>query len=268
MFMRFGGSRSQPQWVQVGLGLAIIAATYLFLILVRAPDFVADANFNIPSVQQSTTALIALAGYLLGAGLIIWGAAQQFTTSTYVLIPIAIAINITIGHIWQVFLKMPVLYLDSIGTVLVAVLVGPWAAAATGGLSNIIWGLFNPGALPFAVAAIVIGLLAGMAAKIGWFRKAYLVPVAGFLTGIVAALVSAPIAAYLFGGVTGSGTDAIVAIFRAYGNSLLASTTLQGLVGDPLDKLLSFLTAYLIVVALPSRIRARFGQTGANNRPR
>ncbi|HEX6291144.1 MAG TPA: hypothetical protein VFZ66_18310 [Herpetosiphonaceae bacterium] len=267
--MRFGTAQNRPQWLQVGLGLAVIVATYLFLILTRAPDIAASQSGDVPGVGQSTTALIALAGYLLGAGLIIWGVARQFTTSTYALIPVAIAINVVIGDLVQNFLRLP-LYLDSIGTVLVGVLVGPWAAAATGGLSNIIWGLFRPGALPFAVAAIAIGLLAGWFTRLGWFRRAYLVPIAGLITGIFAALISSPIAAFIFGGVTGGGTDALVAAFRAYGASVLQATTLQGLAADPLDKLISFAVVYLIVVALPPRMRARFSQSGttAENLPR
>jgi energy-coupling factor transport system substrate-specific component len=262
--MRFGATEHRPQWLLVGLGLAVIAATYLFLILTRAPDILADPSGAVPGVAQSTTALIALVGYLVGAGLIIWGVARQFTTSTYALIPVAIAINVVIGHIWQAVLRMPVLYLDSIGTVLVGVLVGPWAAAATGGLSNIIWGLFNPGALPFAVVAIVIGLLAGLFTRFGWFRLFFLAPIAGFITGIVAALVSAPIAAFIFGGITGGGADALVAVFRAYGASITQAVTYQGLISDPLDKLITFTVVALIVLALPQRMRTRFSQSGAN----
>ena len=66
---------------------------------------------------------------------------KDFTTMTWVLIPVAIAINIAIGQI-VVLLKLPV-FLDSIGTVLVAILCGPVAGALTGTLSNTIWGLFN-----------------------------------------------------------------------------------------------------------------------------
>ena len=64
---------------------------------------------------------------------------KDFTTMTWVLIPVAIAINIAIGQI-VVLLKLPV-FLDSIGTVLVGIICGPWAGALTGALSNTIWGL-------------------------------------------------------------------------------------------------------------------------------
>ena len=55
------------------------------------------------------------------------------------LIPLAIAINIAVGQIVQT-LKLP-LYLDSIGTVLVGALLGPWMGLLTGALANVIWTL-------------------------------------------------------------------------------------------------------------------------------
>ncbi len=259
--MRYGGSQTRPQWLLVGAGLALTIATYLFLIVARPAGLDEE-------IASNGNALIALAGYLIGAGLIIWGVARQFTTSTYALIPIGIAVNIIVGQIVSV-LRLP-LYLDSIGTVLVGVLVGPWAGAATGGLANIIWGLFNPIPLPFAIVAMAIGLLAGLWARIGWFNRVYLAPVAGAITGLVAALLSAPLSAFIFGGVTGAGSDALVAAFRAYGETILGATTRQGLVQDPLDKLLSFTIVFFIVIALPPRVRTRFSRLGTtvNTAPR
>jgi energy-coupling factor transport system substrate-specific component len=259
--MRLGASQTRPKWSLVGGGLAVVVLTYLFLILIGAEGLG-------ETVLGNTNALIALTGYLVGAALIIVGVAGQFTTSTYALIPIAIGINIVIGEL-VALLRLP-LYLDSIGTILVGVLVGPWAGAATGGLSNIIWGLFRPVPLPFAVVAIAIGLLAGLWARLGWFRRLYLVPIAGLVTGVIAALLSAPLSAFIFGGVTGAGSDALVAAFRAYGASIIGATTTQGLVQDPLDKLISFLIVFFIVIALPPRLRARFSVSGgrSNTLPR
>ena len=59
---------------------------------------------------------------------------KDFSTMTWVLIPVAIAINIVIGQV-VIWLRLPV-YLDSIGTVFVGVLCGPWAGALTGALST------------------------------------------------------------------------------------------------------------------------------------
>lgn len=94
---------------------------------------------------------------------------KEFSTRTLVLIPIAIAINIAIGEL-VVRLKLP-FYLDSIGTVLVGALAGPWAGLVTGALANLIWGLFNPFAAAFFYVAAVIGLLAGIAGRQGAFEK-------------------------------------------------------------------------------------------------
>ena len=252
---------------------------------------------------------------------------KDFNVRTLVLIPIAIAINIAIGQLVYI-LKLPV-YLDSIGTVLVGALAGPWAGALTGALANLLWGILpvvaNPYSVPFFYVAAVIGLMAGIAGRWGVFEKesprwlsvvvgavffftlaffilafthastdasgvtsypsaanllssyaiVFVVAIiigavigyfllqkggyaglAGLATGVVAAIISAPTAAFVFGGVTGAGTDLLVAAFRASGGSILASVMAQGSVSDPFDKMLSYMVVWLILRSLPLRFRA------------
>jgi energy-coupling factor transport system substrate-specific component len=188
---------------------------------------------------------------------------QSFTTTTLVLIPVAIGINIAVGQLIYA-LKIP-LYLDSIGTVLVGVLAGPWAGALTGLLSNLIWGLtgLNVTYAPFAAVAAIIGLLAGLFSEAGWMRVWWRALLAGILTGLVAAVVSAPISAYVFGGVTGSGTDVVTAFFRGIGFGILPASFAQGVSSDPLDKAITFIVVWAIVRSLPVRFLARF--PSANN---
>src|SRR3989337_2515127 len=183
---------------------------------------------------------------------------QDFTTLTWVMIPVAIAINIAVGQLIYT-LKIP-LYLDSIGTILVGVLAGPWAGALTGLLSNLIWGMtgLNVAYAPFAAVGAVIGLLAGLFSEAGWVRAWWKAIVAGLITGLIAAVISAPISAYVFGGVTGAGTDVVTAFFRSIGFGILPSSFAQGVSSDPLDKAISFLVVWLIVQALPMRFLARF----------
>jgi energy-coupling factor transport system substrate-specific component len=247
------------------------------------------------------------------------------------LIPLAIAINIAVGQLVVTARVLPI-YLDSIGTVLVGALMGPWVALITGALSNVIWsltGLPNSGAAVwFSYVAAVIGLIAGFAGRAGLFtresprwlsaiigavfffalavfvlmflgaeynetdgftifpamqdlvaqqpivfivaavagaalgyfvlQRAGYAGLTGLLTGVLAAILSAPMAAYVFGGVTGSGTDLIVAAFRESGAGILASSLAQGAVSDPFDKMTSFLLVWLIVQSLPRRLLARF----------
>jgi hypothetical protein len=86
------------------------------------------------------------------------------------------------------------------------------------------------------------------------------VTVAGVVTGLIAALISAPISANVFGGVTGGGTDFLVAAFRQAGADLQAATFQQGLLSDPVDKLVTFFVVYLILAAMARRTKARFPQ--------
>jgi hypothetical protein len=108
------------------------------------------------------------------------------------------------------------------------------------------------------VALAVLGLFALLLVRRD-LTAAYVV-VAGVFTGIVAALISAPIAAGVFGGVTASGTDFLVAAFRQAGADVYAATTGQGLISDPIDKVTTFFTVYLILSALANRFKARFPQ--------
>ena len=105
---------------------------------------------------------------------------KEFSTMTWVLIPVGIAINGVLGYIVGQ-LKLPV-FLDSIGTVLVAVLCGPWAGALTGALSNFVIGILtNPTDWwPWIPVAFFIGLVAGLCANAGLFKSWWKVVVTGF----------------------------------------------------------------------------------------
>jgi hypothetical protein len=267
---------------------------------------------------------------------------RQFDTRTLVLMPVAMAMNIVLGQAVASALKVPI-YLDSIGTILVAALAGPLAGALTGLLANLVWTYLPPPfgstyAAPFALVAVVIGLLAGTFARWGWLRPrpgasgrqlvvgsvvalglvgvmailalgvwqvaslgselapgsddtaflalgwlamllvlgtgvglvwillrdrdlaaAYIV-VAGAVTGITAAVIAAPIAASLFGGVTGSGGDFVIAAFRQAGADLEQAVLGQSLVSDSIDKVVTYFVVYLILGTLAVRTKARFPQ--------
>ncbi|MDQ0826311.1 energy-coupling factor transport system substrate-specific component [Arthrobacter sp. B2I5] len=230
------------------LGALAIAATYVYLVLNQPADITGGPG--------SASALIALTGFLAGAVLLIVAVLPTLPASTLVLIPVALVLNIVLGQF--VGSTLVPFYLDAIGTVLIAVLAGPAAGAATGALSSIVWSFFNPTVLPFAAGAALIGCLAGLAARYGLFRRFYLAPVAGFVTGIIAGVVSAPVAAFVFGGTSGVATGAIVSAFRAMGDTLLAAITKQALISDPMDKAIVFTILAILVYSLPRRARQQF----------
>ena len=108
------------------------------------------------------------------------------------------------------------------------------------------------------VAGTIVGLLALLFVRRD-LTAAYVV-VGGLVTGVVAALISAPISANLFSGVTGSGTDFLVAAFRQAGVEIGAATLGQGLISDPVDKITTFFVVYLVLTAMARRTLARFPQ--------
>ena len=81
----------------------------------------------------------------------------------------------------------------------------------------------------------------------------------GVVTGIVSAIVSAPVVVYLFGGVTGSGSAFVVAFFLKTGQQLLKSALFAGLTTEPIDKTLQVLLAALLYRATPQRIHRHAG---------
>jgi hypothetical protein len=84
------------------------------------------------------------------------------------------------------------------------------------------------------------------------------VAIAGLVTGLIAAAVSAPISAIAFGGVTGSGTDLIVAALRQGGADVMTAAFGQGFFSDPIDKLITSFVVFIIISSLSARFLARF----------
>lgn len=356
------GSRLVARFIAAAV--ATLVAIVIGVSISGAFDTTPDAN-GIPAGSYLFALILAVS---LGVGVVAWGVvewlqtrridsiARQFGTRTIVLMVAAIALNITLGQTVGTALKLP-LYLDSIGTILVGVLCGPVAGAATGILSNVIWSFglagtpfAGPYAWPFAIVAGVIGLLAGLFGYLGVFRRrldtppgqltagiagavvaigvlvwwgvvpyysslcerdsvaaktgglcfelladgriepiwltlgfvvlgliaaallltlirivlardlgAVLVIVAGTGTGIVTALVAAPIVV-LLGGVTGGGTDLLVAAFQQAGSDLQQAVVQQSLLVDPIDKAIEFSIAFMLLGSLSKRVTARFPQ--------
>ena len=190
----------------------------------------------------------------------------MFTTPRLVAIALCAALNFAIGNIVYL-VKLPI-YLDSIGTILCALLIFPDRAAAfacafiAGFIGVILSGLVINPFLPwftFSVLgiALVSALLTARATDTFRARPLTVVPfggkvvIYGIVTGIVTAIVSAPVVVYLFGGVTGSGSAFVVAFFLKTGQQLLNSALLSGLTTEPIDKTLQVLLAALLYRATP-----------------
>lgn len=186
--------------------------------------------------------------------------AVQFTTLTIVLIPVAVGINY-VGKWIAAALKLP-LWLDSIGTVVAAMLAGPWVGAISGAANNIIFGITaDPISFWYLITSIAIGFVVGYMAFTGWISTFGRAIGLGIVVGIVAAVVSTPINVMLWEGQTGNvWGDALYTALVGNGWPVWMASFLDSLVVDIPDKLATVIVSYLIVRALPERLTGLFGR--------
>lgn len=163
-----------------------------------------------------------------------------------------IALNVILGTVVS-SMKIPLLFLDTIGTVLVAVLFGPWWGALAGGLTNVVLGATTgPSAMFFGLVNIAIALVTGYMAKKFDFRKWYIALITGIMLSIIAPLIGTPIAVAVYGGLNGSGMDLVVLWLRSTGESVFASTFLSRITGNFVDKIITCLLVTFMIVRLPN----------------
>ena len=191
---------------------------------------------------------------------------------TLVLAAAAIALNVTIGSVVHL-LKLPI-YLDSMGIMLVAILLpgSRWkafvAASLVGIVSFVIGGILINPYLPWFSATAIAGAAYGafvvrgrVDKEVSGARGAHVLTLKaigfGVGWGIVAALVSAPVVVYLFGGVTGSGTTLILAFLVRAGQQLMEAALLTGFAAEPVDKSLQMIIALAVARATPKAFLER-----------
>ena len=181
----------------------------------------------------------------------------SFTPMAIVLIPIAVAINAGL-HFITVFLNLPI-FLDTIGTILAAILAGPWVAAVAGILTNVVVGLITtPTYIPYAITNAAIGITAGILVYYGFYRHVWSAAIAGLILPLVGATISAPITVVVFGGATGTGSDAVTAFFLASGDKLVSAVFKAGFLVAIVDKMISSLIAYAVAKNIPASYSAKF----------
>lgn len=178
---------------------------------------------------------------------------NKMSTRSMIFASICIVINLVLGTVTQM-LQIPLLFLDTIGTILSAAVLGPLAGALTGGLTNVIQGFItNPKDIPFALVNIAIGLIVGFVAKKRGFDLKTAI-VTGLVLSIVAPLIGTPIAVLLYGGVTGGGTDLIFAWLLATGQKIFTAAFIPRVTGNLIDKIGSCILVSQILRYLPKNI--------------
>lgn len=173
------------------------------------------------------------------------------------LIPLGIALNVALGAGARA-LQLQI-FLDAIGTIVVTLLVGLPAGIITGVASFLLAAVvIAPSYLYFIGTQAVIAVYVWVVARRGWLSSMPKVVACGIGLGIVAGTVSAPIIAYLFGGVTGSGPSFLTAYLLTTGRQLLKSVVLSGLAAEPIDKTIQLTLAIWLLRGASNKLLSQF----------
>lgn len=193
------------------------------------------------------------------------GIKAQFSTKSLVLIPIAVGINLIGGTLCSA-LKLP-LFLDMIGTIVIACLSGPWVAALCGLLTNVFLALVsNPVWLPYAVVSICCGLVTGYMVKAGLFRKIWGVILTWLACTLVNVVSSSLITIFVFGGATGvTGSSVLTATLIAATKDIMVSVFSSSMVENLVDKGIAFAIAYIIVKKIPKRFLSQYASDAVDD---
>ena len=172
---------------------------------------------------------------------------------TYVvtLVPVAAALNIVGGYI-NGLLHLPI-FLDMIGTAVVAITLGPWWGALVGVITNTGSAfLSGPISLPFALCNVVGALVWGYGVRsFGMGRTFPRYFVLNLLVALAVSLTAVPIYVFIFGGATGHFSDLMTAAFLAMGQNLVVSVFSSNILVSVADKLIAGFVALAIIEALP-----------------
>lgn len=166
-------------------------------------------------------------------------------------IPVGVSISV-VGYQMSQILKLPI-FVDQIGTILVSMVSGPWVGMVTGMLSNIVNGMIFPTSFAYAVVSMLIGLVSGYLSKWKWYTNLLGIVVGCAVLNTVSSISAAIVKVFLFGGVTGAGTDLLTAAFIASGEALWNSVLSTNLISGTINTIVNFTVAWIIVKRIPDR---------------
>jgi len=172
------------------------------------------------------------------------------------LIPIGIAINFALGALAKT-LNLPI-FLDSVGTILAAVLGGPIVGAITGFLGVLSISAFAPSAVVWSFQAAFIGLVAGLLARFGWFRGWGKTIVSTLIIILLSVALSATISYVVYKGFDGYGIGVIRAALEKAGWSKPLAILTTSAVAELIDKSISVALPMIVVGLMSDRFLNKF----------
>ncbi|PWJ47026.1 CD3073 family putative ECF transporter S component [Faecalicatena contorta] len=169
---------------------------------------------------------------------------------------VAVAMNIVLGILTSA-LGIP-LYLDTLGTVLSAAILGPLPGVIVGALSNIITGLiYSVSDIPFCLVNMAVGLIVGLVAKKFGFG---LIPavLTGLALSFICPAIGTPIGIFVYGGLNGSFSDVLVMSLVKGGKTIFQASFLRNVASNLIDKVGTCIIGFLLIKSMPLRFLENF----------
>ncbi|MGL4403341.1 MAG: CD3073 family putative ECF transporter S component [Fusobacteriaceae bacterium] len=178
---------------------------------------------------------------------------MKVKTTSITFAAVGVALNIVLALITK-GIKMPFLFMDTMGTILVASVLGPFFGGVTGLITNIITAMVNnPVELPFAIVNMAIGIIVGLISrKFGFSIKTAVIT--GILLSIAAPLIGTPIAVYVFGGLAGGSLDILTGWLVKSGQKIFTAAFFPRIASNLIDKTLSCVAAAVIISRIPGSL--------------
>lgn len=176
---------------------------------------------------------------------------KKLTPKALILIALGVVFSIVLYKIAAI-LGGGLLFMDTVGTIFVAAFLGPIPGILTGVLTNLVNGVLSgPMEIPFLLVNAAVGAIVGLTAQKTKNYNILTAIIVGLVLAVVCPLIGTPIAVWLFGGLTGSGTDFIVLWLKSTGMKLIPSAFYARIVENLVDKVISSLLVFAVLKALP-----------------
>ncbi|MEJ6013142.1 hypothetical protein WG936_04735 [Corynebacterium sp. H127] len=184
--------------------------------------------------------------FILGAAL--FASTKQLSWRNIGLLAAFILLDVGMGKtFWHTGIP---LYLDTIGCIAAALLLGTRFGVACSASYYLILALWDPGMLLFAPLNMVVAIIAGKSHELGGMANLVPVLINGLFTGLLTSLLAAPLNITLLGPIIRQGQPSTAQLLNEIRYTTIGFQDGFGF-SDPLDKTLTFLIAYILVVWLP-----------------
>ena len=171
-------------------------------------------------------------------------------------VALAICINLVGGQI-ALFLKLPI-YLDSSGTVFIAAVLGPFYGMIPNVISGILLGMtVDIYSLYNAPVGNILALVTGLVYK-KYQPKKWWILLAAVVITLPSTIVSSCITAFLFGGITSSGSSLIVQLLSRTPLGMVGSCFVVQFLTDYLDRVICLYVVAVLTKTLHKYIGERF----------